>query len=124
MITFAKPMNSGVANSSSMSVPCMVNSSLYCWSETMWFSGSKSWSRMMMAMMPAIMKIVNEVIRYMYPMTLWSVDDSQPARTEPFRSVRRPGTIGVPVAGCCSIVLTGHHSWKPFSMPSARRMTS
>ena len=30
MITLAKPANSGVANSSSMIVPCMVNSWLYC----------------------------------------------------------------------------------------------
>jgi hypothetical protein len=33
----------------------------------------------------------------------------------PFSSVRRPGMTGVPVAGavagCCSIVLTSHHSW-------------
>ena len=30
MIALAKPANSGVANSSSMIVPCMVNSWLYC----------------------------------------------------------------------------------------------
>ena len=30
MISLANPTNSGVANSSSMIVPCMVNSSLYC----------------------------------------------------------------------------------------------
>ena len=63
----------------------MVNSSLYTWSETILFAGSKSCSRMTMAMMPAMMKKPNDVIRYMYPMTLWSVDDSQPARTEPLR---------------------------------------
>ena len=34
MISLANPTNSGVANSSSMIAPCMVNSSLYCWSET------------------------------------------------------------------------------------------
>ena len=28
--SLANPMNSGVANSSSMIAPCMVNSSLYC----------------------------------------------------------------------------------------------
>ncbi len=32
--SFVNPTNSGVANSSSISVPCMVNSSLYCWSDT------------------------------------------------------------------------------------------
>ena len=41
----------------------MVNSSLYTWSETMWFSGSNSCSRMMIAMVPARMKKPNEVIR-------------------------------------------------------------
>ena len=30
MISLAKPANSGVANSSSMIVPCIVNSWLYC----------------------------------------------------------------------------------------------
>ena len=121
MTTFANPMNSGVANSSSMIVPWMVNSSLYTWSDTMWFSGSNSCSRMMIAMIPAIRKKANEVIRYMYPMTLWSVDDSQSASTPPLRSVRCRGMIGVPVAGgCCSIVLTGHHSWKPSPSRAAR----
>jgi hypothetical protein len=41
---------------------------------------------------------------------LWSVDDSQPARIVPLRSVCRPGTMGAPVGGCRSIVLTGRHS--------------
>ena len=66
---------------------------------------------MMIAMMPAMMKNANEVIRYMYPITLWSVDDSQPASTVPLRSVRCCGRIGAPAGGrpaggCCSIVLT------------------
>src|ERR1700759_1162077 len=107
MTTLANPMNSGVANSSIISVPCMVNSSLYTWSETMVLFGSNSWSRMMIAMTPAIRKKPNEVIRYMYPMTLWSVDESQPASTPPLRSVRCRGMIGVPVTGeCCSVALT------------------
>jgi hypothetical protein len=36
MISLANLTNSGVANSSSMIVPCMVNSSLCTWSDTMW----------------------------------------------------------------------------------------
>ena len=88
MISFANPTNSGVANSSSMIVPCMVNSSLYCWSETTWLSGPNSWSRMIMAIRPPIRKNANEVIRYRCPMTLWSVEDSQSARIEPLRSLR------------------------------------
>jgi hypothetical protein len=85
MISFANPTNSGVANSSSMIVPCMVNSSLYCWSDTRWLSGPSSWARMISAIRPAIRKKANEVIRYRCPMTLWSVEDSQSASSEPFR---------------------------------------
>ena len=124
MTTFANPMNSGVPNSSSISVPCMVNSSLYTWSETMRFSGSNSWSRITIAMIPAIRKNPNEVIRYMYPMTLWSVDDAQPASTEPLRSVRCRGMIGVPVTGgCWSMVLTWYHSWLRSLPPPAAPAT-
>ncbi len=64
MISFANPTNNGVANSSSMIVPCMVNSSLYCWSDTMWLSGPNSCARMIMAISPAIRKNPNDVIRY------------------------------------------------------------
>ncbi len=63
MISLANPTNSGVANSSSMIVPCMVKSSLYCWSETRWLSGPNSWARMIRAISPATMKKKNEVIR-------------------------------------------------------------
>ena len=73
--------NSGVANSSSMIAPCMVNSSLYCWSDRKVLVGDSSWMRMNSAMIPAQQKKKNEVIRYMCPITLWSVDDSQPTRT-------------------------------------------
>ena len=38
-----------VANSSSMIVPCMANSSLYCEPGTMWLSGPDSCARMIMA---------------------------------------------------------------------------
>ena len=64
MISFAKPTNSGVANSSSMIVPCMVNSSLYCWSVTRLLFGSNSWVLMISAIRPPIRKKQNDVIRY------------------------------------------------------------
>ena len=64
MISFAKPTKSGVANSSSMIVPCMVKSSLYCWSETRLRFGSNNWVRMISAIRPPIRKKPNEVIRY------------------------------------------------------------
>ena len=109
MTTFANPMNKGVPNSNSISVPCMVNSSLYTWSDTILLFGWNSWSRMMIAMRPAIRKNPNEVIRYMYPMTLWSVDENQPASTPPLSSVRWRGMIGEPwpaAAGrSCSCVI-------------------
>ena len=54
MISFANPTNNGVANSSSMIVPCTANSSLYCWSVTTWLSGPNSGIRMIMAIRPAI----------------------------------------------------------------------
>ena len=71
-----------------MIVPCMVNSSLYCWSERIELFGPSSWTRISSAMIPANRKKMNDVIRYMCPMILWSVEESQPARIEPFRSVR------------------------------------
>ena len=64
MTTLVNPTNSGVANSSSMIVPCIVNSSLYCWSDTMWLCGPISWARMIIARMPANRKKQNDVIRY------------------------------------------------------------
>ncbi len=75
MMTFAKPANSGVANSSSMIVPCMVNSWLYCSLLcTIWMPGSKSSARITRAMRPPMQKKMNDVIRYMYPIVLWSVE--------------------------------------------------
>jgi hypothetical protein len=59
-------------------------------------------------MIPASRKKMNEVIRYMYPMTLWSVEESQPARIDPLVGVR--GESGAPPApaACGSFsVVTG-----------------
>ena len=103
MISFANPMNSGVANSSSMIVPCMVNSSLYCWSETTWLFGPNSWIRMIMAIRPAIRKNPNDVIRYRCPMILWSVEESQLARIDPLR----PYCSRACCSTGCSTVVTG-----------------
>ncbi len=82
---FAKPMNSGVANSSSMSVPCMVNSWLY-WSLVRNCSpGRASSARISMAMTPAMRKNTNEVTRYIWPISLWSVVVNQLTTAEPRR---------------------------------------
>ena len=74
MSALAKPANSGVANSSSMIVPCMVNSWLY-WSglSTTCRPGSISSARISRASSPPIMKKMNEVMKYRLPMILWSV---------------------------------------------------
>ena len=64
IIAFAKPANSGVANSSSMIVPCIVNSWLYCSGlSTTCSPGAASSARMSSAMMPASRNQTNEVMR-------------------------------------------------------------
>ena len=64
MIALAKPANSGVANSSSMIVPCIVNSWLYCsGSLTICSPGSNSSARISSAIRPPIRKKMNEVMR-------------------------------------------------------------
>ena len=87
IITLAKPANSGVANISSITVPCMVNSWLYCSLVCRnCIPGSKSSARMISAMTPPMQKNRKELIRYMYPMTLWSVVVSQLTTTLPFET--------------------------------------
>ncbi|SCE00541.1 hypothetical protein GA0115252_126620 [Streptomyces sp. DfronAA-171] len=63
MIQLAKPMKSGVANISSMIVPCIVNAWLNCSGETIWSPGRASSARMTRARMPPRQKKVNEVTR-------------------------------------------------------------
>jgi hypothetical protein len=62
--TFANPANSGVANSSSMIVPCIVKSWLYCSPlPTSVLPGSQSWARMMRAITPPRQKKMNDEMR-------------------------------------------------------------
>ena len=64
MSALAKPANSGVANSSSMIVPCMVNSWLNCSGlSTTCRPGSNSSARMSSASTPPNMKKMNEVMK-------------------------------------------------------------
>jgi len=57
MSAFANPKNSGVANMSSMIVPCIVNSWLYCSRVAMTSRpGAKSWARISSAMTPPMQK--------------------------------------------------------------------
>src|ERR1700677_2424483 len=57
---------------------------------------------MIMAIRPATRKNPNDVIRYRWPMTLWSVEDSQSASTDPLR----PYAGAAVVSTGCSIVVT------------------
>ncbi len=58
------PANNGVANSSSMIVPCMVNSWLYCsGSLTICSPGSASSARINRAIRPPTRKKMNEVMK-------------------------------------------------------------
>jgi hypothetical protein len=62
--------NSGVANMSSISVPCMVNSWLYCSGDRNCRPGRPSSARMSMAMRPPTMKNTNDAVRYIRPIVL------------------------------------------------------
>ena len=74
MIALANPANSGVANSSSMIVPCIVNSWLYCSGlSTICRPGANSSARISSAIRPPSRKKMNEVMKYRLPITLWSV---------------------------------------------------
>ncbi len=86
----AKPNRIGVAYSSSMIVPCMVNSWLYCSFDRNWMPGRASSVRISMAMAPPTMKKANDVTRYMIPICLWSVVRNIRSRNEPL-TVSRTG---------------------------------
>jgi len=63
-IALAKPVNSGVAKSSSMIVPCIVKSWLYCrGSSTRSKPGEKSSARIANARMPPTVNHAKEVMR-------------------------------------------------------------
>jgi hypothetical protein len=63
MIALANPANVGVANSSSMIVPCIVKDWLYCSAETICKPGRASSARTTIASAPPIRKKPNDVIR-------------------------------------------------------------
>ena len=84
MMTLAKPANSGVANISNITVPCIVKSWLYCSLVCrICMPGSNSSARIASAMTPPRQKKVKEAIRYMYPMILWSVEVIQVTTSRP-----------------------------------------
>ncbi len=70
----AKPAKSGVAKSSSMIEPCIVNIALNCSRfSTTCRPGAKSSRRMMSASSPPKAKKAIAVTKYRLPITLWSV---------------------------------------------------
>ncbi len=88
MIQFVKPANSGVANISSITVPCIVNAWLNCSFDRNWLPGLASSARISSASTPPIRKNANDVTRYRVPMVLWSVVVSHLMTTEPGLLVR------------------------------------
>ncbi len=96
-MTFAKPAKSGVANISSITVPCMVNSWLYCSLVCrICIPGSNSSARISSAITPPRQKNTNEAIRYMYPMVLWSVEVIQLTTMRPL-DLGTTGAVRTPV---------------------------
>ncbi len=63
MTALANPAKVGVANSSSMMVPCIVKDWLYCSLESSWSPGRASSARISMASTPAIRKNAKDVMR-------------------------------------------------------------
>src|SRR5699024_1182215 len=113
MMTFAKPEKSGVANISSIRVPCMVNSWLYCsLVSTICIPGWKSSRRMISAITPPMQKNMNEPMRYMYPIVLWSVDVIQLTIALPLLR----GATGASRAASCSVAVIVQHL---LAVPSA-----
>jgi len=67
---FAKANTFGVAYSSNMIVPCMVNNWLYCSLDKNCKPGRASSARINKAIKPPVRKNANEVTRYMIPIVL------------------------------------------------------
>ena len=98
----------GVANSSSMIVPWMVNSWLYCSGDRNCIPGRASSARISIAIRPATMKNANAVTRYMIPICFASVVNNVRARKEP-RTCSRTGHGRVTTGpGCGSTLVTAH----------------
>ncbi len=110
MIALANPANSGVANISSMIVPCIVNAWLNCSGVRICRPGRASSVRMSSASRPPKPKKMHEVIRYRKPMTLWSVEVIHLTTVEPGCRVRYAVTEG---AGDHRVVDRGHQAVPP-----------
>ena len=106
MIRLPKAKNNGVANISSITVPCIVNSWLYCSGDRNCRPGRPSSARISIAMMPPAMKKTNDVTRYISPMVLWSVVRRMLDSREPLTGMC--AGLGRLTIGCGAIaVMTG-----------------
>ncbi len=81
----ANPNTIGVAYSSSMMVPCMVNNSLYCSYDRNCIPGRASSARISSAITPPTMKKNNDVEMYMTPISFGSVVRRYPSNFTPGR---------------------------------------
>ena len=84
MIRFENAKNSGVAKNSSITVPCMVTSWLYCSGDRNCSPGRASSPRISNAISPPMTNQPKEAARYIRPMVLWSVVRSRFESREPF----------------------------------------
>src|SRR4051794_41155910 len=119
MIRLPNAKNSGVANISSMIVPCMVNSWLYCSGDRNCRPGRASSPRISMAIRPPMRKNANEVVRYIRPMVLWSVVRSRFDSREPFTATW--AGLGRLTMGAGAIVVTGRELRRCSASTSARQ---
>ena len=94
-----------------MIVPCIVKSWLYCSSDTNCRPGTASSARIARAIAPATKNQKVERMRYMYPITLWSVEVIQETTIAPGLFLRTTGVAGPAVAVTLSprIVIASSH---------------
>ena len=96
----------GVAKNSSMIVPCIVNSWLYWSTEKICSSGRASSARISSAMKPPTKNQMNDVARYIRPISLASVVRSNRPIAEPF-TARRTGYGRVTIGLGATVVTNG-----------------
>ena len=112
---FANANTIGVAKNSSMIVPCMVNSWLYCSGDRNCMPGRASSARMSSAIRPPSMKNTKDVIMYMIPICFASVVRSIRAIAEPL-TWRRTGQGRVTIGfGATVVTMASGVSFVPLS---------
>ena len=104
----AKANTIGVAKNSSMIVPCMVNSWLYCSGDRNCMPGRASSARMISAISPPTRKNTKAVVMYMIPICFASVVRSSRASAEP-RTWRRTGHGRVTIGRGVTAVMPSPH---------------